>query len=214
MKRAALAVSLLFLTCSVSHAADVIRGCYHKKSGQLRVLIPPDSCRSNELPIKFATGDIVEQLAPNVYDADGQFLGTGTVDDLYIPSLRMWVAIDLMSEIGEPYAGDLWFESADCSGPAMAQFQFFNRVFRTGGGWAEAKYYTGGPQILTWDGQNPLAGSYIEGQTGLCNVLAGPFSYAGPYTTAVEVTLPFTTPVAMPLRLAAPTVGNVPKARR
>jgi len=216
MKRVALALCLVFCMGSVARAADMVKGCYQKNNGQLRVLIPPDACRASELPITFATGEIAEQLNPDVFDGKGQFLGTGPADNIYIPSLRMWVAIDLVSEVGELLAGDLYFESADCTGQPMAEFTFFNRAFRNGGGgWTEVRSFTGSSEILTWDEHIPLAKSSLEGQTGLCRDLTAlyPSGYGGLFTKAVQVTLPFTTPVAMPLKLAGPSIGTVPKRK-
>lgn len=212
MKRIAQALILMFCMTSVSHAADVVKGCYEKNGGQLRVLIPPDTCRPSELPIKLATGEIAEQLNPNLYDANGQFLGTGPSTDLFVPSLQMWLAIDLWSMVGHLASGNLYFESTDCSGQPMADIENFNRVFRNGGGAAEVKHFTGGPELLTRDGNIPLANSMLEGQSGLCEALAA--GYGAPFTRAVAVTLPFTTPVALPLKLTAPTMGSVPRLRR
>jgi hypothetical protein len=216
MKRFVLSLVVVLCAASAASAADMVRGCYLKANGQLRVLIPPDTCRPSELPIQFATGEIQEQLNADVFDGKGQFLGTGPAENLYVPSLRVWVSIDLVSEIGELSTGDLYFESSDCTGQPLAEFKFFNRAFRCGGGgWTEVKYFSGGPEIQTWDGHIPLAKSYLQGQTGLCQDLTSvyEFGYGGVFTKAVPVVLPFTTPVAMPLKLAPPTVGTVPRRR-
>jgi hypothetical protein len=205
MKR--LAVSLVVLLCSfsVAHAGEIIKGCYHKNNGQLRILIGNATCRPDELPISIATGGIAPRLDPELYDAKGQYLGIPMGSSFYIPSLNKFAILDAGDgdHDADIYPGELFYASEDCTGTPYMIPEWYPALGGNSGAlshqfveFVRGKYYLPGEPLTesvalysVWRGQYPEYG-------------CGPFTdtaFAG--FPAVEVTLPFTTPVALPLDL-------------
>jgi len=193
MKRVVLAVAVLLCTASLARAAGPIEGCYQKKSGALRVLIPPDTCRKSEVKIQLgAPAAAAEGFVVRVYDAAGQYLGISQADSLYIPSLKKYATIDLTYFLGDLWHSYLYYESADCTGQPYGYLQDQNWVTSSHG-----KYYTVGEVA-----SGPLVfQSYWEELGGACQGMGVLYPYGFVMGKAVEVTLPFTTPVALPVVL-------------
>lgn len=198
MKRVLLAVVVLLCTVSLARAADPVEGCYQKNSGALRVLIPPDTCRSSEVSIQIggATGD---GFVVRVYDAAGQYLGVSSADYVYIPSLKKYTAIDTSYVLGDIAHSYHYFESEDCSGQPYDYYGVRNWIVRVRG-----RYYTVGdaaPADLVfrsyWNGLEEVCSPMDTDEDGNPVPMASQFAMA----PAVEVTLPFATPVALPLVL-------------
>jgi len=123
-----------------------------------------------------------------VYDASSprQYIGIAQgMRNIYIPSLKSFMTI--VPTTGDIYFGHLLFQNAGCTGQPYVYADYVNRVFRNSG-----KYYAGlktaAPVSLTMQ-------SYISGITGECITTDDSQEYVAP----VEVTLPFTVPLVLPL---------------
>lgn len=207
MKRIALACCLVLAVASVAQAVDVINGCYVKNNGQFRILLPGDTCLPSEKLVSFRSATDTAGLNPEVYDANGQFLGVGQIDELYIPSLRKWTLINLRDASGDVWEGILWYASADCSGEPYAEYDYLHRVFSNGqsGG---RKYYTASATLA----DPPLIVHSYREREGECTPLD--FDLNAAFSRAVEIALPFTVPVALPTRIVAPNPGMAGRPRR
>jgi hypothetical protein len=201
MKKIVLALGIVACLATTATAADVINGCYLKANGQFRILLPGDSCLASEVTVSFRSATDTSGLTPEVYDANGQFLGVGMIDELYIPSLRKWTLINLRDASGDIWNAQLYFTSPDCSGQPHAEYENLHRIFRNGQG-AARKYYTAAPEVV-----DPaiIINSYLEGE-GNCFPI-DTIGFAPAVSRAVEVTLPFTVPIALPTRIVAPKTG-------
>jgi hypothetical protein len=209
------AVVLAVLLCAASGApaADAVKGCYLKANGQLRVLIPPDTCRPSELPITLTTGAIADRSAPAVYDSGGQFLGVSLQDAIYVPSLKRYLSI---YDSGDVDVIGLWYATTDCTGPGYyapdwggapgSATALWRQWISTVGG----KYYTPGSAVPA----GTVARSYYADQNGVCSPIDGEMAFNERSALAVEVKLPFKTPVALPLTFENLAVGAVPRLRR
>ena len=154
-------------------------------------------------------GSIAAHAEVVAYDANGQFLGilqlAGNVANIYIPSLDRVVKIDYLS--GEVSGGGiLLFNGAACFGDLAEGAGFYMpppaayEIIRFG----ISSYYTGervAPQIEFIQSQ-----LFQDGVT--CIPVETPQPPSNPPTLgadrptvpAFEIQLPFTTPVALPLR--------------
>jgi hypothetical protein len=128
-----------------------------------------------------------------VFDANGQFLGIFQGYDggwfiLFHPTLSRSVGLnDGTGEVGQ--AGDLSFESDNCTGIPYMSAAASHRVLLYKG-----KTY-GGEKAPPESRQMK---SYSNWFTGACGPTSGPPG-ARPVVKAIEITLPFSTPVALPL---------------
>lgn len=203
MKKVLLALALVLGTVAAASAAEVISGCYKKANGQFRIVVPPKKCLPSEKAVALlgaatvvATAPAVGTPNPLVYDANDQFLGVGQAGDLYIPSLRMWATINLTDVSGDLWSGQLYYQSADCSGQPHSEYAYLHRVF--GNGQHEGRrHYTAAPEL---EGYIAI-GSLADG-AGNCQALD--FDYSTVMSKAVPVDLPFTVPVALPTKLVNP----------
>ena len=208
MKRAALVICLAFSIASVASAADVINGCYQKENGQFRVLIAKDACRPSEVLVSLRSATDAAGLNPEMYDANGQFLGVGQAGELYIPALRKWAVINLVDAdvFGRIWGGQLYYRSGDCAGEAYSDYEYLHRVFSNGQP-AEQRHYTAAPEL-----EPGVVVHGLRDSAGNCETLD--FDYAPTLSKAVEVTLPFTTPIALPTTLVSPKTGLAGRPRR
>jgi len=124
--------------------------------------------------------------AVNVFDASDQYLGYSMPPDwLYVPSLKVFVRLN--SYDGTFMAQQsLYFETDDCSGKAYVSPQDMGRLVVSSG-----KFYAGlrsAPIQITYGSRR---------QYGTCDDFPNAPDIA---FEAVEITLPFNVPVAIPLR--------------
>lgn len=197
MKKVFLAMALILGTVTTASASEILYGCYKKTNGQFRVVVPPKECLSSEKAVSLHIASAAVGTAnPLIYDANNQFLGVGQAGDLYIPSLRKWTTINLSDVSGDLWSGQLYYQSADCSGQPYSEYDYLHRVF--GNGQPEGRrYYTAAPELEGYI----FIGSLADG-AGNCQVLD--FEYAPVMSKAVPVDLPFTVPVALPTKLVNP----------
>lgn len=208
-----IAASTVLLLCAVSNAnaVDVVKGCYQKNGGQVRVLIQ-GYCSASELPITLATGEAAGNLNPDVYDANGQYLGTSLGDAIYLPALQKYAMLLPSGKVADvEVVSGLYYTDAGCAGqpyivtdwgggPGGVVSAFMTSyIFKSSG-----KYFALGDFAAPGQAVKSIA------VDGTCNTVPEEPLPEGVYL-AVEVTLPFTTPVALPLQWAGPTVG---KAKR
>lgn len=122
------------------------------------------------------------------YDADGQFLGYLVNDNplkVFVPALERVAGLDFE---GDVETGNIFFESADCSGQPYKSATNAYSIFTVGG-----RFYTGRSA--------PPANRQIQSQllsSGGCIRMGSSF-----FTLMVplqEVQLPFAVPVSLPLR--------------
>lgn len=196
MKKVALALALVLGVASAASAADVINGCYKKINGQFRILAPQKTCLKSETAVSFLSATAAGGLNPLVYDANDQFLGVGHAGEIYIPSLRAWATINLTDLSGDIWSGQLYYQSADCSGQPFAEYEYLHRVFSIGQS-GSRMYYTAATEF---EGFIPF-GSYADG-AGNCSILDN-LNQPG-MSKAVPVTLPFSVPVALPTKIVNP----------
>lgn len=206
MKKLVPALCLVLLAASAASAADVVNGCYKKNNGQFRVLVNGDACGPSEVVISLRSATDAAGLNPEMYDAKGQFLGVGQAGDLYIPSLRKWAVIDLTYASGDIWQGQLYYRDFDCAGVAYSDYEYLHWVFGNGQPGAR-RNYTAAPELEP----GVIVHSLRDGQ-GNCENLD--YDYAPALSKAVEVTLPFTTPVALPTTLVGPKTGLAGKLRK
>jgi hypothetical protein len=200
MKKIFWAILMVLWGTSVSYAGDAINACYNKVNGNLRILISPKQCRMNENPISLNTGNTGGTESIKVFDADGQYLGILQDVDIYVPSLKKLVQLDIYQNLPQP-SGDvvhaqLYFESNDCTGQPYTEVASSTSIFRNSG-----KYYTGSkisPLSITVNSAIYYDWTVPE---FYCYAYDDTYKPSGTFITAEEVTLPFTVPVALPLRL-------------
>jgi hypothetical protein len=174
--------------------------CIHKKTGRVRA-VPTGACKGREEAVKVADPAAQSVGAIQVYDANNQFLGllTGSANSygttLYIPSLQMSTTISPRKDIGAD-VGDIWepsdeayFTSQDCSGTAYKN-GYNGQIFKRNENYYINKNKPVYLDIYSWTrsdgscyspGQKSLSGFYQE-------------------DTPTPITLPFQTPVALPLQ--------------
>lgn len=207
MKKLVTALCLVLLAAAAASAADVINGCYQKGNGQFRVLVGGDRCGPSEVTVSLRSATDTEGLNPEIRDANGQFLGVGQADTLYIPSLRKWARIDLVDATGDLSDGQLLYPERDCGGAPYAEYEYLHWVFGNGQPGAR-RYYTAAPEFEP----GVIMRSYRADDRQDCENLD--FDYTPSVSKAVEVTLPFTTPVAFPTKIVGPKTGLAGRLRR
>jgi hypothetical protein len=139
--------------------------------------------------------------AVQVYDNAGQYLGFLTdVSRIYVPSLEKFIIIDLYEgnivwDKSCYYSGKPFFKTSDCTGQAY----FWLSSPSSGHGTFEYHIIvdTSRPEPHFYSITGPITEhytlTYLEG--GVCT----PADAWRPVAPGYEVTLPFTTPVALPL---------------
>jgi len=130
--------------------------------------------------------------SPAVYDASDQFLGylqdRGDNMKIYVPSLKKIINIDTNDGESSAQFG-LWFESAGCTGQPYSETDSMYRIQRNAG-----KYYAGKIMAPITTTNN----SYLL-DDGSC--MTNEYPSESLSVEAIVVTLPFTTPVTIPMRL-------------
>jgi hypothetical protein len=127
-----------------------------------------------------------------VYDANGQYLGMSVGSALGGPGIAVFVPTFSRSVnlgyTGEVMWHDLWFETSDCSGtPYTDPFQTY-QIFRNSG-----KTYVGEEMTFVSIYIRSASLSVVPCHTSTP-------SNASPVVRAIEIALPFSTPVAVPLK--------------
>ena len=79
MKKVLTALCLLLVAASTVDATEVINGCYKRINGQFRILLPGTSCLPSEVAVSFRSATDTTGLNPEMYDANGQYLGLAQV---------------------------------------------------------------------------------------------------------------------------------------
>ena len=136
-------LALLVATSIRSSAEEnVINGCYHKVSGQLRIVNDLSECVPSELPISWNQTSQSVSDAVKVYDANNQYLGIlidhsiGNLNNFTVivfnPYMKKSIAISKVDGYVYPITRDIipplaingcwnndyawWFESNNCFG--------------------------------------------------------------------------------------------------
>lgn len=189
--------------CTTVQAADVINGCYQKQNGQLRILTGSrQRCRPSEVPIALGKGGETPGTgasvgdSPGMYDAAGQYLGIAQGESLYIPSLQKFALIELTYATGGIGPGVFSFESDDCTGEPYVRYDTYNWVFQLQG-----RHYTAGDRMPA----GAALRSWLSSDNMQCIPDPNDPNLGVAFAKAIEVRLPFTVPVALPLRLVNPT---------
>jgi hypothetical protein len=178
--------------------------CIHKKTGRVRA-VPTGACKGREEAVKVADPAAQSVGAIQVYDANNQFLGLLTGDanpygaSIYIPSLRASFAIQ---PIGDGTTGDsdnqewddrrLYYASSDCSGPAYIRTSFAGKIVKSEHGFvvyenAIQKIQTNG---FKWFPNYQCSTNSTNNSNYVYMIVDSP----------TPITLPFQTPVALPLQ--------------
>jgi len=207
----------LWLTCQASD--DTIYVCKNNKTGTPRLVSDPSKCKTTTEHLvtlnscmQGPQGPQGSQglqgpqgppgfSGPSVYDANNQFLGY--VDhyapafggiEIYIPSLKKFMGI-VTSTIGALPAGEvhsppIYFANKNCNGKAYVIMDAIHAIAKIAG-----KYYTG--KIMSMIELQP--NSAWDSNSGSCfDVTWNP---GGLVELTEEISLPFNTPVALPLRI-------------
>jgi hypothetical protein len=178
--------------------------CIHKKTGRVRA-VQTGACKGREEAVKLADPAAQPTGAIQVYDANNQFLGllTGSANpygtSFYIPSLRASFSIQ---PVGDGTTGDsdnqawddrrLYYASSDCSGPAYISTSFAGKIVKSERGFVVY--------------ENAIQKIQINGFKWFSNYQCSTDSANNSnYVYIIEdsptpVTLPFQTPVALPLQ--------------
>jgi hypothetical protein len=201
---------VIWLPCQA--ADDSLYVCKNNKTGAPRLVKAPNLCKAKTEYLVTLTSGTQGPTGPTgaqgpqgaqgpssgakVYDAADQSLGIflETIDTgeqmmpamkILIEELKREAVIDVFT--GELALGGFSYESTDCTGTPYIRAMDLYKVVKGSAG----KYYTGTymqPFSIT-------VNSFFQGD---CFHSPG-YSDAG--VVATEVTLPFTTPVALPMRL-------------
>ncbi len=217
---------LFFLGINCYAADNVIYGCYQRRGGELRIVSNTNSCRHNEIPLSWnkvgpagpqgppgpaspsaPPGLQPQAQDPRVYDAKGQLLGIFPTawDGLlsfFVPTLSRFLFLS-------PVSGDVdlsypsvyvYYDGANCSGKSYVDASVRYQILKV-----ESKYLvadnspavcTNDPAInVTWVSV-PQYGD-LGGLSRVCQPVDT--TVCIPVVRSNEVTLPFTTPVALPL---------------
>lgn len=187
-------LSFLFIAFAPCWADDIIYGCYKKKTGQMRIVNGLNKCVKSELPISWNRQASLPQKTSQsikVYNAKSQFLGHlldqgGSCVNIYIPSLKRTIEISLID--GNIFTErNIYFESYNCEGQPLTD-PTFEIIYNSG------KYYIAEEDApKTMDISSRMAGNQ-------CTNYPNPMQHKVVKPLGIE-TLPFTIPVAIPLRL-------------
>jgi hypothetical protein len=214
----------MFAACVTCYAqGDAVYGCAKKKGGYLRIVTDVNQCKNSETLVTMnqggaGSGDI------KVYDAKGQYLGTlvqieteeqNTVA-IYVPSVQRIIRLDASACDGDCngsegliYNGDegfeVYYESNNCTGQAYVYYSFrkVTYVLPKYIDDVNIEYYTGKPmssKTITALSSKPEGG-------GGCYVYSESLTQEN-VIEANKVTLPFTLPVALPLRYESTSIAS------
>jgi hypothetical protein len=217
-------ICFLFVTWVPCHAADAsLYVCKNNKTGAPRLVKSPTLCKAKTEYLVTLTAGSQGSTGPQgptgstgpqgaqgsagpssgakVYDAADQFLGyyitssggDNPLIEVMIEPLKKHAHIEDFS--GELALDSVYFQSTDCTGTPYTHNENKYRVFRGHTG----KYYTG-----TY--MQPVSFFYNSLYYYNSCLQIDPNQRPGYVTesssvVAIEVTLPFTTPVALPMRL-------------
>ena len=187
-----------------------IYGCYHKDSGQLRIVNKSGACRPSEIPISWnqigqqsptgsnsAASQANAEPEPRVYDANGQFLGILPNDlygaiSIYIPMLSKFISLSSDNGDVDPFfpAVYLYFDGDNCTGNAYVDTNLRYQVMKVGTIFIKADDVAAECQEI----KSLSAPEWTGGRQ--CRSYPTDCIPVLPYK---EVTLPFNVPVALPL---------------
>jgi hypothetical protein len=186
-------ICFLFADCFVSYAQSPVYGCVKKKGGYLRVVSDLGQCKSTENPVTFDQGAASQGV--KVYDAAGQYLGvfqeSGEELAVYIPSLKKEAYF-----AGGDISGCVYYANNDCTGQAFVD----NTTMQVLRGFGRKYYIHDGSAM----------GSYYV-QSYSCGY--GCYEQADNFigTKFTEVTLPFQTPINVPVLLDPAVIPSLPR---
>jgi hypothetical protein len=214
---------LLVLEFNCYAQENVIHGCYKKNDGHLRIVPKGIACHPHETPISWnisgpagpqgpagppgPQGPIGPQgpqaplvkanQIPRVYDANGQFLGIlpGDLDgflSVYIPSLSRFIFISPDDGNVDPFnpAVYLYFEDSNCLGAPYLDTNMRYLVFKLG-----SNYYKADDVAAQTKTINSISSPMWDGSRR-CQARS---SIDIPVLPSIQVGLPFTLPVVLPL---------------
>ena len=126
MKKVALALALVLAVVLTASASDVINGRI-KRSTAVSDLAPQQTCLKSETAVSFLSATAAGGVDPMIYDARDQFLGVGHATKLH-PLAAPWATINLTDLSGDIWSGQLYYQSADCSGQPFAEYEYLHWV--------------------------------------------------------------------------------------
>ena len=205
---------------AIPDSGGIIHGCYKTSGGQTGALRVIDSdigatCTTQESALNWSqSGGGGGSGAPSVYDGNGRLLGTllatgnatpgdppysgiPTGLEFFNTTLHRVVRINNDGDTGLTSAFPLYYQSTDCSGQP---YEYYSGVEA---GFAKT-------ELLRWDGPTPFHGIVADSaQTTTITVnseLSGGSCQPGDSSTqtvlpVTPVTLPYTNPVATPVKL-------------
>ncbi len=208
----------------ISQASDnEIYICKNKKTGNLRFVSSQEKCKSSIENLITLTScnqnsqgnnghgnngnngnndEQKENALPLIFDNNHQFLGY--VDNympgfnggikIYVPSIKKFIGITShtffpLLPLGEVASPTIYYANKNCTGKPYSMVGAMHEIFKIG-----EKYYTGKNILITdiqvesfWDPNN-YSCYEISPETGV-------------FVELTEINLPFSTPVAFPLRI-------------
>jgi len=207
----------LWLPCQASD--DTIYVCKNNKTGTPRLVSDPSKCKTTTEHLVTLNSCMQGPQGPqgpqglqgpqgptgftgaSVYDDNNQFLGY--VDHyspgydgikIYIPSLKNFIGIVTSTvgslPVGEVLSAGLYFQSSDCSGKPYISMDAAHGIVKVAG-----KYYTGKSMHMF----EPDVHSFWDSYNSICLNLS--WEPGGLVELTEEISLPFNTPVALPLRI-------------
>lgn len=201
--------------------AEGISACAKKSTGALR--ITANKCKKNEIPLTLgqtgpmgpsgATGTPGAAGNIKVYDNKGQFIGFLMSDSgqIYIPSLQAIAEIDTDDLDGDGGYGDIrdmdlqstaHYPVPDCGGPEYfwPRSMATDRIVKRSDGYYVAHSHT--PLKLIAQSHRYKEKDTVDGSISICdNTPWTSEIWVVPGFDYTPVNLPFTTPLAFPLRL-------------
>ena len=200
MATVSIVLSIVFF--SVPCFSQTIIGCYHNKNGKLRIVSDHSLCKKTELPITWNVAGPSDNAS--IYSANDEYLGqvvginpSYNQVEIYISSLKKILELDCYDGTTNYYHG-IHFTTDNCTGTPYIvpdpAFMAYNNL------------YIGVTKINATDTRFYYADNQTTQQTWLSFINPGP-----PYdcrtgigtqnlSVAHQVTLPFTYPVAVPLK--------------
>jgi hypothetical protein len=211
MKKAMVGVYFLTVLCFLviwlpcQAADDSLYVCKNNKTGTPRLVSSPNLCKAKtEHLVTLTSGTQETSCGIKVYDANNQYLGyLGTLYEselsnsglieIYIPSLKKFAFIgtwgtwaDDVGKKGIFAERSFYYESNNCTGTPYAE-----NIYGIYKG-PNDKYYTaknGYPTLITKNSAGGVNGCSHDSS-----------NFDSLLVEAIEVTLPFTVPVALPFR--------------
>lgn len=219
---------LLGINCYAG--SNVIYGCYEKHGGGLRIVSNNHSCHHDEISISWnkvgpvgptgpqgpqgptgpsAPPGLQPQVQdPRVYDAKGQLLGIFPTawDGLlsfFVPTLSRFLFLSSVSgDVDLSYPSVyLYYDGANCSGKSYLDASVRYQILKVG-----SKYFVAdnSPAVCTNDPAINVTWVSVPqyGDLGGLSRVCQPVDQAvcNPVVPYSEVTLPFSMPVALPIR--------------